>query len=40
MFQGDQLVAKRIFFTTGVGIHKEKLASFEMALRDGKIAQH
>ncbi len=24
----------RIFLTRGVGVHKEKLASFEMALRD------
>ena len=40
VFQGEQLVAKKIFFTTGVGIHKEKLASFEMALRDAKIAQY
>ena len=40
MFQGEQLVPKKIFFTTGVGVHKEKLTSFEMALRDAKIAQH
>lgn len=40
MFQGEQLVAKKIFFTTGMGIHKEKLTSFEMALRDAGIAQH
>ena len=40
MFQGEQLVPKRIFFTTGVGVHKNKLTSFEMALRDAKIAQH
>jgi len=29
---------KKIFFTKGVGIHKEKLASFELALRDADIA--
>jgi arginine decarboxylase len=29
-----------MFFTKGVGIHKEKLTSFEMALRDAHIAQH
>ncbi len=40
MFQGEQLVPKKVFFTTGVGIHKEKLTSFEMALRDARIAQH
>jgi len=32
-------VPRRIFLTRGVGRHKEKLASFEMALRDGGIAQ-
>ena len=40
MFQGEQLVPKKIFFTSGVGVHKEKLNSFEMALRDAKIAQY
>lgn len=40
MFQGSELVPQKIFFTKGVGVHKEKLASFEMALRDAKIAQH
>lgn len=29
-----------MFFTTGAGVHREKLTSFEMALRDAKIAQH
>lgn len=33
----DQLVAKKIFFTKGVGRHKEELASFEQALRDAGI---
>jgi arginine decarboxylase len=32
-------VAERIFFTKGVGRHKEKLSSFEMALRDAGVAQ-
>jgi len=32
-------VAKQIFTTKGVGQHKEKLASFEMALRKAGIAQ-
>ncbi len=31
------LVPKRIFLTKGVGRHKERLASFEMALRDAGI---
>lgn len=29
--------AKYIFMTSGIGIHNEKTASFEMALRQGKI---
>ena len=40
MFQGPQFVPAKAFFTAGVGIHKEKLTSFEMALRDAGIAQH
>ncbi len=32
------MVADKIFLTKGVGVHKEKLVSFEMALRDAKIA--
>lgn len=31
-------VPKYMFFTKGVGVHKEKLASFEYALRDAGIA--
>ncbi len=31
-------VPKRMFMTKGVGVHKEKLTSFEMALRDAGIA--
>lgn len=34
------LVAKRIFLTKGVGKHKERLTSFELALRDAGIAAH
>lgn len=30
-------VPKRVFFTKGVGTHKEELRSFELALRDAKI---
>jgi len=33
------LVASKLFFTKGVGRHREKLASFELALRDAHIAQ-
>lgn len=31
-------VPKKIFLTKGQGVHKEKLASFEAALRDARIA--
>ena len=31
-------VPKKLFFTKGVGVHREKLSSFELALRDAKIA--
>lgn len=33
-------VAKEIFLTRGVGRHREKLASFELALRDARIAEY
>lgn len=36
---GYPLVPKEAFLTNGVGRHKEKLQSFEMALRDAGIAQ-
>lgn len=39
MFQGNQHVPKKMFFTKGVGVHREKLTSFEMALRDAGIAR-
>ena len=32
------LIPEKIFLTKGVGTHKEKLASFELALRDAGIA--
>jgi arginine decarboxylase len=32
------LVPKKLFFTNGVGVHREKLQSFELALRDAGIA--
>jgi len=34
----EVFVAKKIFLTRGVGRHREKLTSFEMALRDGGLA--
>lgn len=34
------LIAKEIFLTKGVGVHKEKLCSFESALRDAGIAPY
>jgi arginine decarboxylase len=33
-------VPKEVFLTKGIGRHKEKLASFEEALRDAKIAKY
>jgi len=33
------MIPKKIFFTKGVGRHKDKLQSFELALRDAGIAQ-
>jgi len=32
------MVPKKVFFTKGVGVHREKLASFEMALRVAGLA--
>ena len=32
-------VPKKVFLTKGVGKHREKLASFEAALRNAQIAQ-
>ncbi len=32
------MIADKIFLTKGVGVHKEQLASFEIALRDAGIA--
>ena len=34
------MVPTKFFFTKGVGAHKEKLASFELALRDAGIAPY
>ena len=32
------MIADKIFLTKGVGVHKEKLTSFEIALRNAGIA--
>jgi len=32
------MVPNKVFFTKGVGVHKERLASFEMALRAAGVA--
>ncbi|MEM2981086.1 MAG: pyruvoyl-dependent arginine decarboxylase, partial [Thermoproteota archaeon] len=37
--EGFSFVPREVFFTKGVGIHRERLASFEIALRDAGIAQ-
>jgi len=34
------IVPKRFFLTSGVGVHKEKLISFEIALRQAKISPY
>ena len=34
------MVPRQAFVTKGVGKHKEKLTSFEMALRNAKIAEY
>ena len=33
----ESLVPRRLFFTKGVGVHKEELRSFELSLRDAGI---
>jgi arginine decarboxylase len=38
--EGEAMVPKYVFFTKGVGIHREKLASFELALRDAGIEKY
>ncbi|WP_457555339.1 pyruvoyl-dependent arginine decarboxylase [Candidatus Pyrohabitans sp.] len=34
-----RMIPRRVFFTRGVGRHRERLSSFEMALRDAGIEQ-
>ena len=31
------MIPQKIFFTKGVGVHKDKIASFELALRNAGI---
>lgn len=38
VLDSGKMVPKKVFFTKGVGVHKEKLASFEMALRVAGLA--
>lgn len=33
----EMLVPKAIFFTNGVGVHRDRLSSFELALRDARV---
>lgn len=39
-FDPEQFVPSKIFLTSGVGVHRERLSSFEMALRDAQIARY
>ena len=40
MLAGNPFIPTKIFLTKGVGVHRERLSSFEMALRDAKIARY
>ena len=40
MISGESLVPTKMFLTSGIGIHRERLSSFEMALRDARIASY
>ncbi len=39
MLASNPFIPKKIFLTGGVGIHRERLSAFEMALRDASIAR-
>lgn len=39
-FDAASFVPSQAFLTSGVGIHRERLTSFEMALRDARIARY
>lgn len=36
----DKMTPNKVFFTKGVGVHREKLNSFELALRNAEIARY
>lgn len=36
----NSFVPSKIFLTRGVGVHRERLSAFEMALRDARIARY
>jgi arginine decarboxylase len=40
VLEGRQFVPRKMFFTKGIGVHREKLTSFEMALRDARVARY
>ncbi len=40
MINGEMFMPSQAFMTKGVGRHKERLTSFELALRDAQIAQY
>lgn len=40
MSEANPFLPSRIFLTNGVGIHRERLTSFEMALRNARIARY
>ncbi|MFQ5889573.1 MAG: pyruvoyl-dependent arginine decarboxylase [Gemmatimonadota bacterium] len=39
-FTSASLVPTKCFLTSGIGVHRERLSSFEMALRDARIAKY
>ena len=39
LITAKDFIPKKVFFTKGVGLHKSRLGSFELALRAAKIAQ-
>jgi len=39
-FTRDSFVPTKVFLTKGVGVHREPLTSFEMALRDAQVAKY
>lgn len=39
-FPSESFVPSKVFLTKGAGVHREKLTSFEMALRSAGIARH